>query len=87
MIVLSAFLFTACGKSKSGKDIAQEVCDCSKKANGMPATDPGRKKAQDDCMAAQQKAWDKVKGDPDKAKEFNDKLSECAKEYFNSFGK
>jgi hypothetical protein len=80
LILIVTTLALSCGKTKSGTDIAQEVCDCSKKANGLPVSDPGRSKAQDDCVQQQRDAWDKVKGDKVKADEFNAVLSKCASE-------
>ncbi|MBK6993304.1 MAG: hypothetical protein IPH34_16425 [Chitinophagaceae bacterium] len=46
---------------KTAKQIAEEVCDCSKKANDLPTTDPTRAQAQKDCGVKQVEAWDKVK--------------------------
>jgi hypothetical protein len=87
LILIVTVLCLACGKGKTGTDLAQEVCDCSKKANGLPVSDPGRSKAQDDCLQQQRDAWDKVKGDKVKADEFNAVLSKCASEQIKqSFG-
>ncbi len=87
LFALTLSILTACGKSKSGKDIGQEVCDCSKKANAMDAADPKRTAAQDDCAKKQVEAWDKVKDDQKKADEFNKVLSDCASEQIKkSFG-
>ncbi|MBK7560561.1 MAG: hypothetical protein IPP43_00240 [Chitinophagaceae bacterium] len=80
LIVLTLSLLSACGKSKSGKDIAAEICDCSKKANAMDAADPKRTEAQSECQRKQIEAWDKVKDDEKKATEFNKVLGECATE-------
>ena len=82
-----SLLIISCGKSKSGKDLGEEVCACSKKANGMPATDPNRKKEQDACMDKQMSYWNKIKEDRDKSLEFNEALSKCATEQIkSSFG-
>lgn len=87
VVLLSVSFLVSCGKGKSGADIGQEVCDCSKKANAMDATDPKRKEAQDDCMKKQGEAWNKVKDDQKKADEFNKVLSACATEQIKkSFG-
>ena len=88
LIILSATLFIGCGgKSKSATQIAEEVCDCSKKANAMDASDPKRSPAQADCFAKQGKAWLDVKDDPKKADEFNAVLGKCATEQIKkSFG-
>lgn len=79
VLFLSCF-FISCGKGKSAKQIAEEVCDCSKKANALPTSDPNRSKAQSDCAVKQGEAWNKVKGDVEKAKEFNDVIGKCASE-------
>ncbi len=70
----------SCGSSKSGTAIGQEVCDCYAKANGMKADDPGRTKAQQDCGTKQVEAWNKVKDNDKKSKEFNEKIGACGKE-------
>lgn len=80
LFVVTISLFTACGKSKTATQIAQEVCDCSKKANAMDAADPKRADAQNDCFKKQGEAWNKVKDNPEKATEFNKVLGDCASE-------
>jgi hypothetical protein len=80
-------LLTACGKSRSPKEIAQDICDCSKNANAMDPSDPKRRAAQDDCLKKQGEAWSKIKGDIEKAAAFNEVLSACADEQIKkSFG-
>jgi hypothetical protein len=87
LFALTISLLTACGKSKSGTDLGQEVCDCSKKANAMDPADPKRAEAQKDCGIKQVEAWNKVKDDQKKADEFNAVLSKCASEQIKkSFG-
>ena len=87
IVLFTASLFTACGKSKSGTEIGKEVCDCSKKANAMDATDPKRTDAQNDCAKKQVEAWNKVKDNLKKADEFNKVLGDCATEQIKkSFG-
>lgn len=87
IVLISVGFLVSCGKSKTGKQIADEVCDCSKKANALPVSDSNRTKAQDDCNLQNQKAWAKVKDDVDKAKEFNETISACATEQIKkSFG-
>ena len=80
LFILTISLLTACGKSKSGTQIGQEVCDCSKKANDMDPADPKRAEAQKDCSLKQVEAWNKVKDNEKKADEFNKVLSVCASE-------
>lgn len=87
LFALTILIMAACGKSKSGKEIGQEVCDCSKKANAMDASDPKRTEAQNDCAVKQVAAWNDVKDDQKKADEFNKVLSDCATEQIKkSFG-
>lgn len=90
--LLAAFICSivllSCGKAKSGKELGEEVCACSKKANAMDPADPNRAKAQSDCSKQQFEAWAKVKDDPKKSDEFNKVLSVCATEQIRqSFGK
>jgi len=88
LFAFSLSLLTACGKSNSPKKLAEEVCECSKKANAMDAADPKRSTAQADCQKKQVEAWDKVKGNMEKADEFNKVLGDCAKEQIeNTLGK
>ncbi len=87
LLISTISLLTACGKSKTGTEIGQEVCDCSKKANAMDAADPKRSEAQKNCTVKQVEAWNKVKDHPEKADEFNKVLSACATEQIKkSFG-
>ena len=85
--ILTISILTACGKGKSGTQIGQEVCDCSKKANAMDASDPKRAEAQKECGLKQVEAWNKVKDNEKKADEFNKVLGVCATEQIKkSFG-
>jgi hypothetical protein len=88
LILATSLFFMACGgKSKSGTQIAEDICDCSKKANALPTSDPNRSMAQADCLKQQGQAWLKVKDDKEKADEFNAMLSKCASEQIKkSFG-
>ena len=78
------FLIAACGSGKTGTDVAQEICDCYKKANGMKADDPGRIAAQNDCVEKQGDAWTKIRDDQEKSRAFNKKIAECATEQIHS---
>lgn len=87
LFALTLSLLTACGSSKSGTQIGEEVCDCSKKANAIDAADPKRTAAQEDCAKKQVEAWNKVKDNEKKADEFNKVLGVCATEQIKkSFG-
>jgi hypothetical protein len=89
-VLLTAFtlcLLFACGKSKTGKEIAEEICECSRTSNGLPVSDPNRAQAQKDCTAKASEAWNKVKGDKEKADEYNKVIGKCAEEQIKkSFG-
>ena len=88
VITVLATVLISCGGSKSGKSIADEVCDCYKKANGMEANDPNRSSEQDKCLVKQRELWDKVKDDKEKSDEFNKRISECSSDLIKqSFGK
>ena len=63
ILALSATFLVSCGKSKSGTQIGEEICECSKKANAMDPADPKRADAQKDCSVKQVEAWNKVKDD------------------------
>lgn len=87
ILAFSAAILVSCGKSKSGTQIGEEVCECSKKANAMDPADPNRAVAQKDCSTKQLEAWNKVKDDQKKADEFNAVLGKCAEEQIKkSFG-
>ena len=79
-LMLTVSLLTACSKGKSGKQVAEEVCECYSKANGMDAADPKRADAQAECVKLQGTNWAKVKDDEKKADEFNKRIGECASE-------
>ena len=78
--LLCIALLTSCGNGKSARQVAEEICDCSKKANALPVSDPTRSQAQAECVQQQQMEWDKLKNDPEKAKTFNDVIGKCADE-------
>ena len=80
IVLLCASLFTACGGWKDAAKLANEVCDCYKKANGLPATDPNRATAQSDCVKKQGENWAKLKDDMKKSEEFNKIIGDCSKE-------
>jgi hypothetical protein len=87
LIMLAAAL-ASCSKSKGGKQLAEEVCECTKKANGLPASDTSRAKAQSDCSLKQFDAWTKIKDDSKESDAFNKVLMQCATDQIKtSFGK
>lgn len=57
-----------------GATLAKEVCECTTKANAMPADDPNRRKEQDKCSKLQKENWDKIAGDKEQEKAFNDQF-------------
>lgn len=69
----------ACGGGDPATD-AKAVCDCQIKANSLKADDPNRAAEQKKCMDMQMEKWNKYKGDAEKAKVWNETISECGKE-------
>lgn len=87
LLALTVSILAACAKSKTGKEIAEEICECSTKANGLPTSDPTRSQAQKDCTLKASEAWNNVKNDQKKADEYNKVLGACAVEQIKkSFG-
>lgn len=80
IILLTASFFTACSGGKSPSKLANEVCDCYRKANGMDAADPKRAEEQNVCIKMQGENWNKVKDDQKKAEEYNKIIGECSSE-------
>ena len=80
IVLLAASFFTACGGGKSASKLANEVCDCFRKANGMDAADPKRAEAQTDCAKKQVESWNAVKDDEKKSDEFNKIIGDCSKD-------
>lgn len=89
LIAFATLLIAGCSsKAESGKDIAKKLCDCSKKANELPTSDPNRGLAQNDCLKKQRDAWEKIKDDVERSKDFNEQLMKCAEEQLEkSFNK
>ncbi len=88
MALIAITLFAACGGSLDGKKLADEICDCSAKANGMDAADPKRAEAQNACNTKNMESWTKVKDNQKESDIFNKRISECASEQIrNAFGK
>lgn len=78
LFLISLALFS-CGGKASGTDLSKEVCDCYKRANGLPATDPNRSREQDACIQKQAEAWKKVKDDKEESDKFNTAIAECSR--------
>lgn len=79
--MLIATLLVSCGGGgKDASKLANEVCDCYKKANSLPVSDPNRPTAQADCVKKQGANWDKIKDDQKKSDEFNKIIGDCGKE-------
>ncbi len=77
--LLTLIVFASCGGTDS-KKLANEVCDCYKKANGMDAADPKRADAQNECVKMQGDNWNKVKDDQKKSEEYNKIIGDCSSE-------
>ncbi len=81
LIVITAVTLSSCGGGgNSASKLANEVCDCYSKANGMEPSDPKRAEAQNACVTKQGEAWEKLKNDKEKADEFNTIIGNCSKE-------
>ncbi len=80
LTTLSLLSVSCGGGGASPSKLANEVCDCYKKANGMDAADPKRADAQNACITKQGENWNKIKDDPDKAKEYNKIIGDCGSE-------
>ncbi|MDX2359266.1 MAG: hypothetical protein QNK23_00575 [Crocinitomicaceae bacterium] len=72
--VAFTLMISSCGESIDGAALAQEVCDCTTAANGLPADDPNRSAEQDKCGELQRVNWDKVSGDTEQESAFNDQF-------------
>lgn len=80
LLIAAPFILASCG-GVDGKAIAEEVCDCYKKANKASKTDiEAIKKEQDKCMELQKSKWDELKTDVEQAKAYNERISECSKQ-------
>lgn len=75
----SFFLLSCGGGGNSASKLANEVCDCYEKANGMDAADPKRTDAQNECVKMQGDSWAKVKDDMKKSDEYNKIIGDCGK--------
>lgn len=73
-LVVIAFTTSCGGEKVDGAALAQEVCDCYSNANGLPADAPNRSEEQKKCGELQTTNWDKIKGDFEQEKAFNDKF-------------
>ena len=85
-IIIALFispLLLSCGGSASGSNLSKEVCDCYKKANGLPASDPNRTKEQDACIQKQAEAWKKVKDNKEESDKFNQEIAACSRGIIN----
>lgn len=78
--ILPALIFVLACKGNSepnGRELANEVCECYRKANALPNEDPRRTLEQDACIIRQGQAWDRVKNYEEQANRFNDQLANC----------
>ena len=86
--LIAVTLFAACGGGVDGKKLADEICDCSAKANGMDPADPKRTEAQNACNTMNTASWMKIKDNAEQSAIFNKRISECASEQIKkAFGK
>ncbi|MFI5202936.1 MAG: hypothetical protein ACHQF2_00450 [Flavobacteriales bacterium] len=82
MVLAMAPIFLAsCGGGADGKAIAEEICDCYKKANKASTTDIDKIRAeQDKCMDLQKSKTEELKTNAEEAKKYNDRINECSKQ-------
>ena len=83
LFALTLSLFTACGKGKSPKAMAEAYCNCNKKIMKMDAADPKRSEVVHDCSMKQVDARDAFDKDPERFKEYNRIVNECSLEMYN----
>ena len=79
LLFLVAPALFSCGGKASGTDLSKEVCDCYKRANGLPTTDPNRSREQDACIQKQAEAWKKIKDDREESDKFNQAIADCSR--------
>ncbi|MEN9548137.1 MAG: hypothetical protein RIR12_728 [Bacteroidota bacterium] len=75
--LIFVLILVACTQQNGGKELAHEVCECSKKANALSTDNAYRTKAQADCSIKQFEAWTKIKDVQKEIDAFNKALSEC----------
>jgi hypothetical protein len=75
--LIFVLILVACTQQNGGKELAKEVCECSKKANALSIDNAYRAKAQSDCSIKQFEAWTKIKDVKKEMDAFNKALSEC----------
>ncbi len=81
IVLFNVFLFTACGgNGKNASKLADDVCDCYKKTNGMDAADPKKADAQNDCLKMQMENWTAIRDNQKKSDEFNKIIGACGKD-------
>lgn len=73
-VSMTVFALASCGEKVDGAALSKEVCDCYEKANGLPGDDPNRRAEQDKCSQLQKTNWDKVVGNVEAEKAFNDQF-------------
>ena len=76
LIILSLSLFTACGKNKSPKQVAEEICDCFANARHISIPDPETGKAEDECSRMQVEARKRF-GHSEKRRQYEQFLYGC----------
>lgn len=72
IVLLGAAALTSCGESIDAVALSKEVCDCYSKANNLPASDENREAEQNKCSELSTANWEKVKGNTELEKIYND---------------
>lgn len=87
-IVLTFMLLSCGGKKKAdGIALANEVCECRKKGNGLAFADPEAKKIRMECSKLQGENWGKIIKDKSEEDAFNKRLNECTDEMIDNMSK
>lgn len=67
-----AMALVSCGESVDPAALSKEVCECYEKANGLPADAENREDEQLKCRELSTTNWEKVKGNKENEKIYND---------------
>lgn len=76
-IIAGCIISSCSGKKADGKALAEEVCECRKKAEGLEFSDPEAKKIRMECSKLQGENWGRIIKDKEQEDAFNRRLNEC----------
>lgn len=78
LVALAVSMLSACGKSETGKGIAEDVCECIKKTDRLSTDDPLSVQAKKDCITKGIEGWNKIKDNKKEADDYTAVMSKCA---------